>query len=141
MIGRAVFILILIFVLNFVFVGLGLGTASDLNTVSPIDQNITTITDNTNKVGTNITTSPAGGTVYNSLPTTAPDSGDMFDNYDYIKNNIGNFVWGYKNVFVNMGLPSAFVFLFTGIIAIIQIFCVFIIVGALISAFTGGGGI
>ena len=141
MVGRAVFVLILIFVLNFVFVGLGLGAESDLNTVSPIDQDITTISDNANKVGTNLPSNPSGGSVFNEKPSTTPDSGDMFDNYSYIKENIGNFVWGYKNVFINIGLPSAFVFLFTGIMAIIQMFCLFIIISALISAFTGGGGV
>lgn len=139
MIGRAVFVLILIFVINFIFVGLGLATADELNTVSPITQDIDTITDNTNKVGVNVPESAEGGAVSDTAPQVLPDSGDMYDNYKYIKTNVGNFVWGYKNAFVNMGLPSAIVFLLTGIIAIIQIFCVFIIVSTLVSSVTGGG--
>lgn len=139
MLSRAVYILILIFVINFVFVGLGLATSQELDTVSPINQDIDTITNNTNKVQVNVTTSESGGDVSDSQPQVLPDSGDMYDNYKYIKNNVGNLVWGYKNAFVNMGLPSAIIFLLTGVIAIIQIFCVFIIVSSLVSSISGGG--
>lgn len=138
---RAVFVLVVIFVINVLFVSFGLANTDLLNQSTPTTGGIGDITDTNTMPNTNVNPSEEGGNLTDNpgLLRVIPDAGEGYDNFKAIKNNLGNLVWGYRNVFVIMGLPTTLVFLFTGIIGFIQILCLFTLIGSLISVFTGGG--
>lgn len=140
-ISSAVFILVAIFAINLLLYGFGLTNPDFVNQTNPLNSNLNNITDITTKPETSVIESEAGGNLTDNQDVlrALPDSGTGYDNYKMIKDGLSNLVWGYRNAFVVLGLPTILLFLFTGIIGFIQVLCLFTIIGSFISVFTGGG--
>jgi len=142
-ISTAVFVIVLIFMMNGLLVASGLTNISILDHTRPLDRDTTpsNIIDLTTipQTGIDYTEGGEGFTDNPAILRALPDASKGYDSYKFIRDNIGNLVWGYRNAFVLIGLPSILVYLLTGVIGFIQVLCLFTIIGNFISIFTGGG--
>lgn len=132
------FLILALTCINIVFVGMGLFTAQDLQRMSILSGDTTTLV-NTGQVTTNDVNISSNTSGSDSLNNLAPiDSTTLASKYSTIKVLVLGMFVGYVAIFNIIGLPVLLVWLFACIIGVFQIFAIFYLIGYLISTLTGG---
>ena len=140
MINRIVLFLLVLLSINICLVGLGIANEQLLYKMDLLDGNTPgQVYQQSNVIEPGGITNTESGRVFDQTQTAqvVPNSGTTYAAFNTLFGLLFGLAFGYSSIFVLLGLPTLLVYLFTAIIAGIQIACVFYLGSYLIGIIRG----